>query len=211
MDSPIGQGISWQWHGDNSGEWHTYYPNITITLEMAKAAGVTIVDLDLHSCQLPYIIDLNKMLQIRKQTGFARPIQRIVSAWRYTKTAHLPSSQYQSNDPSFSLQPVNGARQLVNSSTMPPLNGAHQPGNNTFQPVNGVLQSVNGALQMVPQSNMSNGLYCPVQPPMNLPSFLVSMPFALPISTGLSGNSMATNFHLPAVSMFNRCVIYSVI
>ena len=81
--SPAGSGISWQWSGDQVGQWHQYDMDSACVLEDAFSQGYPSIDLSKTQCKVPYTIDLTNMRQLRNETGFARSIQRIQTNLHY--------------------------------------------------------------------------------------------------------------------------------
>jgi len=77
-----GQGITWQWLGDQSGaDWCSYTVAIQQEIESAylnqSLTGPSQLNLEQFSLQLPYIIDFSTMTQTRKQTHNRRSIRRV--------------------------------------------------------------------------------------------------------------------------------------
>ncbi|XP_064612188.1 LOW QUALITY PROTEIN: E3 ubiquitin-protein ligase DTX1-like [Liolophura sinensis] len=74
--SPAGQGVMWQWEGDNPGTWHLNDMDISGLLENAFSQRQTMVDLSALPFCLPYKICLSTMSQIRLETKRRRMIRR---------------------------------------------------------------------------------------------------------------------------------------
>ncbi len=79
-DSPPGLGVKWCWSGDY-GNWHDYNMDATCLLETSRSRSLPTVDLS--PCSLPYDVDLVRMVQRRKQTGFTRVVKRDVTGMIY--------------------------------------------------------------------------------------------------------------------------------
>lgn len=79
--SPAGKGARWEWAGEMPGaEWHTYDMEVQVVLEAAWAAGHQTVDISLHFPGCPYIMNFCNLTQVRKTTGFVRPMRRVQQA-----------------------------------------------------------------------------------------------------------------------------------
>lgn len=75
--SAIGSSPLWEWNNDSSG-WTAYDAQTCSLLETAHSAGTNVLDLT-HSFfgqQGGYVVDFTKMTQLKKSTGFERPIRR---------------------------------------------------------------------------------------------------------------------------------------
>ena len=86
-DSAPALGVSWQWEGDVSGQWHSYSADVASLLEKGHQCGASVVDLNRHPFSLPYIVRLSSMTQIRHGSNYKRGVQRIPLLQRYMPTS----------------------------------------------------------------------------------------------------------------------------
>ena len=83
---PAARGIVWQWSGDAPGHWHAYDMRSQQILEAAAMQNQTNVDLSQPPINMPYAIDLRRMIQVRTNTGNTRSVRRL------TTTPYAPDS-----------------------------------------------------------------------------------------------------------------------
>lgn len=73
---PCGEGIQWQWNNDFT--WVPYDISTSHTIEYQYQANPNaIIDLEATSLRIPNYIDLNRMVQVNKITGYKRDVERI--------------------------------------------------------------------------------------------------------------------------------------
>ena len=66
----------WQFSGDVPGNWDMYDFEVGSYLETSYANGKHVIDMSASPFKLPYVINLKKMQQVRKETGTVRSIRR---------------------------------------------------------------------------------------------------------------------------------------
>ncbi|KAL3856849.1 hypothetical protein ACJMK2_011560 [Sinanodonta woodiana] len=76
-NTPVAQGIFWQWEGDIPGCWQDYDVELGTYIEDCYAKGHKCFNLQNAVFRFPYQIDFVKMQQIRIETGRCRQIRRI--------------------------------------------------------------------------------------------------------------------------------------
>ncbi|KAL7645067.1 UNVERIFIED_CONTAM: hypothetical protein RMT77_003445 [Armadillidium vulgare] len=80
QNSPAGQGIVWQWAGDNPGNWNTYDMGVQYVLEKAWVSGIQTIDMGKTFPQCKYIINFCNLSQKNKKTECIRNIRRKTQA-----------------------------------------------------------------------------------------------------------------------------------
>jgi len=78
--SPAGKGAKWEWSGEAPGDWHTYDMEVQVVLEEAWSKGEKTIDISTFFPGCPYIMNFCNLTQVRKTTGFVRPMRRIQQA-----------------------------------------------------------------------------------------------------------------------------------
>jgi len=86
-DSAPAVGVSWEWEGDVSGQWHSYSTDVASLLEKGHLCGASVVDLNRHPFSLPYTVRLSSMVQIRHGSHYKRHVQRVMLLQRYMPTS----------------------------------------------------------------------------------------------------------------------------
>jgi WWE domain len=190
-EGPAGQGITWQWSGDRSGEWHRYDFDVAGIIESAFTAGQKCVDLSRQQCALPYVVDFTKMTQVRKETGFVRHVKRLTGSWRYTRSAPMP--------PSSSLRFIQPVQHMAPA--------AHSAKPSAFGPANGSLAATCSFSSLQPLgycSGMasSNAFSLPSLPPLAMPLAYSGLPYPgiMVAASPVTSNSSAAPLQ-PQVSM----------
>ena len=74
----------WQWEGDR-GQWICYPLLVAALLEQAQRDRVTTVDLDRPPYNLPYVVQLTTMTQIRGGSGYRRRVRRTIDSIGYAR------------------------------------------------------------------------------------------------------------------------------
>ena len=78
--SPAGKGAKWEWSGETKGDWHIYDMEVQVVIEDAWARGEQTVDISSFFPGCPYIMNFCNLTQVRKTTGFVRPMRRVQQA-----------------------------------------------------------------------------------------------------------------------------------
>jgi len=78
--SPAGKGSKWEWSGETRGDWHIYDMEVQVVIEDSWAKGEQTVDISHYFPGCPYIMNFCNLTQVRKTTGFVRPMRRIQQA-----------------------------------------------------------------------------------------------------------------------------------
>ncbi|XP_023343675.1 uncharacterized protein LOC111713112 [Eurytemora carolleeae] len=78
--SPAGKGAKWEWSGETPGDWHTYDMEVQVVLEDSWSKGEQTIDISTFFPGCPYIMNFCNLTQVRKTTGFVRPMRRIHQA-----------------------------------------------------------------------------------------------------------------------------------
>merc|ERR1712130_151838 len=78
--SPAGKGSKWEWSGETRGDWHIYDMEVQVVIEDSWAKGEQTVDISHYFPGCPYIMNFCNLTQVRKTTGFVRPMRRMQQA-----------------------------------------------------------------------------------------------------------------------------------
>jgi len=78
--SPAGKGSKWEWSGETRGDWHIYDMEVQVVIEDSWARGEQTVDISSYFPGCPYIMNFCNLTQVRKTTGFVRPMRRVQQA-----------------------------------------------------------------------------------------------------------------------------------
>jgi len=78
--SPAGKGAKWEWSGETPGDWHTYDMEVQVVLEETWSKGEQTIDISKYFPGCPYIMNFCNLTQVRKTSGFVRPMRRIQQA-----------------------------------------------------------------------------------------------------------------------------------
>lgn len=144
-----GQGIYWQWLGDQAC-WCSYSVIIQDAIEDAHNKGMSSLDLEQFSAYLPYTIDFKSLTQIRKLTKYRRRIQRITGRpYPVSSSSSLSASSGNGNLASQNVPLVAALFSGLNVTAVPLTNSASLIGNGTVKTV------VNGAASANPSKFMS--------------------------------------------------------
>ena len=74
------QGAKWEWSGETKGDWHIYDMEVQVVIEDAWSKGEQTVDISTFFPGCPYIMNFCNLTQVRKTTGFVRPMRRVQQA-----------------------------------------------------------------------------------------------------------------------------------
>lgn len=78
--SPAGKGAKWEWSGETRGDWHIYDMEVQVVIEDSWAKGDETIDISHYFPGCPYIMNFCNLTQVRKTTGFVRPMRRVQQA-----------------------------------------------------------------------------------------------------------------------------------
>eukprot|EP00092_Neocalanus_flemingeri_P017841 GFUD01019305.1.p1 GENE.GFUD01019305.1~~GFUD01019305.1.p1 ORF type:complete len:875 (-),score=189.45 GFUD01019305.1:87-2711(-) len=78
--SPAGKGSKWEWSGETRGDWHIYDMEVQVVIEDSWSKGEQTVDISSYFPGCPYIMNFCNLTQVRKTTGFVRPMRRVQQA-----------------------------------------------------------------------------------------------------------------------------------
>jgi len=78
--SPAGKGAKWEWSGETKGDWHIYDMEVQVVIEDSWSKGEQTVDISSYFPGCPYIMNFCNLTQVRKTTGFVRPMRRVQQA-----------------------------------------------------------------------------------------------------------------------------------
>ena len=74
------QGAKWEWSGETKGDWHIYDMEVQVVIEDSWSKGEQTVDISTFFPGCPYIMNFCNLTQVRKTTGFVRPMRRVQQA-----------------------------------------------------------------------------------------------------------------------------------
>ena len=78
--SPAGKGSRWEWAGETGGDWHIYDMEVQVVIEDSWAKGDQTIDISTYFPGCPYIMNFCNLTQVRKTSGFVRPMRRVQQA-----------------------------------------------------------------------------------------------------------------------------------